>query len=78
MFLQSGAYIMSDYKSLAQDIINNTEKYIVNRDEKMAATIDKMADNEHKKAVLASKRALGPTTESDRGYGKNDGRGTGD
>ena len=44
----------------------------------MAATIDKMADNEHKKAVLASKRALGPTTESDRGYGKNDGRGTGD
>ena len=69
---------MSDYKSLAQDIVNNKEKYIVNRDEKMAATIDKMADNEHKKALAAANRVSTGTEEVDRGYGKHDGRGTGD
>ena len=59
---------MSYFGRLALDIITNQDKYIVNRDEKMSRTVDKMVDNIDKK--IEAHKHDGRTLDDSRGYGQ--------
>ena len=59
---------MGKYTALALDIINNTEKHIVNREEKMNRTVDVMCANVEKQAER-NENGVARFDES-RGYGR--------
>ena len=59
---------MGKYTALALDIINNAEKHIVNREEKMNRTIDVMTANAENKMHQRLTGGVAKTDES-RGYG---------
>ena len=47
---------MKDYSALAADLLANKDKYIVDRNEKMDRTIDKMVDNHNKRLAATRNR----------------------
>jgi hypothetical protein len=61
---------MSKYKSLAIDIIKNPGKYMVNREEKLNATMDVMIANAERKEMLRQSAPKSGVVENDRGYGR--------
>ena len=69
---------------LVLDIIHNTSKHIVNREEKMNRTLDVMCSNISKKQAQLERFHNELSNHSDydgslaRGYGKRTGRSTGD
>ena len=59
---------MGKFTALALDIINNTEKHIVNREEKMNRTVDVMCANAEKQAERNENGAA--RFDGSRGYGR--------
>ncbi len=68
---------MNNHKLLALDIINNPSSHLVNRDDKMNATIDKMVENLVDNEIKLNKMS-GSSALDNRGYGLKHGRNTGD
>lgn len=70
---------MNKSKALANDIVNNLDKYTVNREEKMARSVDQLVHQLHQRII--KKNAKVENSEFDiaksMGYGNNNTR-TGD
>jgi hypothetical protein len=64
------------YKNLALDILNNQDKYRVNRAEKMERTVEVMVNNINKKRAQSDGQAIERDGAVIRGYGLN--KNTGD
>lgn len=60
---------------LINSIVSNPSKHLVNREEKMEASVDAMVNNINKLRASNDKKAIG---EVDYGYNKKTGRKTGD
>ena len=68
---------MGQFTELALDIINNTQAHLVNRDEKMSRTLDKMCSNHEAKIEKGVTGQLVHREAAElRGYGS--GRNQGD
>lgn len=71
---------MTDKAAMILGIINNPSAHVVNRAEKMERTIDVMVNNISKKQAERDNydSANAVKADVDYGYGRNNGRGTGD
>ena len=58
------------YKSLAAQILANTDAYIVDPAEKMERTLNKLVENKNKLVAQAERSIQGEIVENNRGYGE--------
>lgn len=70
---------MGKYDALVSSIVNNPEKHIVNREEKMRKTLDVMCKNLEVRHTKVDSGQVQLKDEAElRGYGLGNGRNTGD